>query len=359
MPFLLAAHVALIALAVANVAYLRRTRRDRVPLPDPPPRLSVLVPARNEEENLARLLPTLLVQDHPDFEVVVVDDASEDRTWDVLQAHADHHLHPVRSAGPPPGWVGKVHALHQAAQAATGATFLFLDADAALTDPGALVRLAERHAALGAGAVLSGLPRYTDRGAALLLTSLVPFAILAGLPAALVPRTRNPALSALNGQAWMIAAEDYRKNEPHAAHPAEVLEDVQIGRYLKTRGLRLYMRDLGGEVEVRMYGSFAEAWRGFRKNAYLLAGGQPLSFLAFQTVYVLLFVAAPWIGGWPLLVTLVALKGIADRFARLPLWVTALAPLALACGAALGWDSARAHLAGHVAWKGREVGAGR
>ncbi len=354
MPLLLAAHAALIALAALNVAYLRRTRRARARLPDPPPRLSVLVPARNEEQNLARLLPSLLAQDHPHFEVVVVDDASEDGTWAVLAAHAHARLRPIRGDGPPPGWVGKVYALHLAAQSATGAAFLFLDADAALTDVGALTRLAERFEALGPGAVLTGLPRYVGHGGGLLLTSLVPFAVMVGLPLPLVPRTRRPSLSALNGQMWMIAAADYHRLRPHAAHPAEVLEDVVIGRFLKARGLRLHLRDLGGEVEVRMYGSFAEAWRGFRKNTYLLMGGRPLPFALFQTGYVLLFVAAPFFG-WPALATLYALKGIVDRHARFPLWVTALAPVALACGAALGFDSARAHATGRVAWKGREV----
>src|SRR5690606_28279242 len=141
-----------------------------------------LVPARNEEENLARLLPSLLAQDYPAYEVVVVDDASEDGTWAVLEAHADPRLRAVRGEGPPPGWLGKPHALHVAAGRATGAVFLFLDADAELADAGALRRLVERFTALGRGAVMTGMPCYRGEAGGLLLTSMVPFAVLAALP---------------------------------------------------------------------------------------------------------------------------------------------------------------------------------
>jgi glycosyltransferase involved in cell wall biosynthesis len=354
---LLAAHAALLGLVAVNLAYLRRARRQRR-APEPWPRVSVLVPARNEEDNLRRILPSLLAQDYPRFEVVVVDDASEDATAAVLAAHVDPRLRTVRGEGPPPGWLGKPHALFQATCLATGDLFLFLDADAALADPGALRRLVERHAACGPEAVLTGLPRYVGAAGGLLLTSLVPFALLAGLPLPLVPRTRAPALSALNGQVWMIAADAYRRHEPHRAVAAEVLEDVLIGRLLKRAGMRLFLHDLGGEVTVQMYRSFADAWRGFRKNAYLLWGGRPLPFALGWGLYGLLYVAAPFFG-WPLLASLYALKGLADRGARLPLRVTALAPVVLAAGALLALDSARAHVSGRVAWKGREVGKGK
>lgn len=361
MPFLLLLHVGVLLILGGNLVYFALRRGDRAALPAAPPRLSVLVPARNEEYNLERLLPSLLAQDYPDAEFIVVDDASTDGTRAVLErfAAADGRLVVVPGGGPPPGWVGKVHALYQATRRASGEVFLFLDADAALTDPGALWRLAERFAACGPGAALTGLPRYLDRGGAALLTSLVPFAILAALPLPLVPRTRAPGLGALNGQVWMLAADDYRRLEPHAAHPDEVLEDVMIGRFLKREGVRLHLVDLSGELAVRMYGSFGEAWQGFRKNAYLLAGGgRVLPFLLFFSLYAAVWVVAPWLG-WPLLAMTYAVKGLIDAWGRMPLWVTLLAPLTLALGALLQLDSALAHARGTVAWKGRRVGTAR
>ena len=327
-----------------------------------PTSVSVLVPARNEEANLGVLLPSLLGQRGVPFEVVVVDDASDDGTWAVLGAHGDPRLVAVRSGGPPPGWVGKTHALHTAAARATGQVFVFLDADAALRDPEALGRLVGRWQRQGGpGTALTGLPRYLDRGATALLTGLVPFAVLAGLPIPLVHRTANPAVSALNGQVWAIGADDYRRLAPHEAHAAEVLEDVMIGRFLKRCGLRLHFADLQGEVAVRMYRSFGEAWRGFRKNAYLLGGGTPARLALFFAVYALVWVSPSvlWLlgpAGLAPLATLVLAKGLVDRSQGFPLWTTLCAPLALALGAALQIDSAVAHARGRVTWKGRSVG---
>ncbi|WP_420454750.1 glycosyltransferase [Rubrivirga sp.] len=361
----LAIHAGVAGVLVLNLASFARDRRRA--LPTDLPSVSVLVPARNEANNLRVLLPTLLSQRGVDVQIVVVDDASEDETWDVLQAHTDARLVAVRGAGPPAGWVGKPHALFQAARRATGDVLVCLDADARLRDDGALARLVGRwQDGGGPGTALTGLPRYLDRGPGALLTSLVPFAVLAALPIPLVPRTPSPSLSALNGQIWLVGADDYRRLAPHEVVKDEVLEDVLIGRFLKRSGLRLFFRDLGGEVAVRMYRSFGEAWRGFQKNAALIAGGQPGRpltgpFVAFTVLYALAWVVPSvlWVwtpaGGWAL-ATLVLLKGAIDRAGRFPLWVSALAPVALALGLALQLDSARAHATGRVSWKGRSVG---
>ena len=362
---LLGAHAAVLALAVFNVVWLRSRRGHRRAV-TAPLRVSILVPARNEEANLARLLPSLLEQTYADFQVVVVDDASEDRTWDVLQRHADPRLVPVRGSGPPAGWVGKVHALFQAQKHADGDLFLFLDADARLADPDALARLVERFAAnapeasadralSAAGIVMTGLPRYHDRFPTALLTSLVPFAVLAALPVALVPRTRAPGVSALNGQFWMIGATAYRQLRPHERLKDAVLEDVRIGRLAKRDGFRLHFEDVQREVEVQMYGSPAEAWRGFRKNAFLLAGnGKWIPFATFLAVYCAFWVVAPLLA-LSLLATSYAIKLVIDRSQGLPLAVSLFGPLPLMLGAALMVDSARAHATGTVAWKGRGV----
>ena len=356
----LAVHAGVALVLGANLIVLAR-RRVR-PLPNDLPRASVLVPARNEEANLAALLPTLFRQRGVDLQVIVVDDASEDGTWGVLQSAGDDRLVAVKGEGPPEGWVGKPHALYQAAQHATGEVYVFLDADAQLVGDGALAALVGRWQDNGGGGTaLTGLPRYLDRGWGALLTSLVPFAVLAALPVPLVHRVQSPGLSALNGQVWLLGADDYDRLAPHQAVQNEVLEDVMIGRFLKRSGIRLYFEDLGDAVAVRMYRSFAEAWRGFQKNAYLLAGGGPVRFGAFFALYALSWVAPSvlWLAGgafWIPLVTLTAIKLAIDWFGRFPLWVSALAPVALALGAALQLDSARAHATGGVSWKGRTVG---
>ena len=353
---LLSLHALFLSVLAANLFYLRRTRSARV-APATLPSVSVLIPARNEADNLRRLLPTLVEQDYPEFEVIVYDDGSEDATWDVIE-HAGGVVRGLRGDGPPPGWVGKVHALYQATRSARGEVYLFLDADAALKDAGALGRLVERLEAVEqkageAGGVLTGLPHL--RGGGALLTSLVPFAMMTALPLAFVPRTKAPSLASLNGQCWLLRAEAYHRHEPHAALPDAVLEDVRIGRYLKAKGMRVALRDLQDDVEVWMYRSLGEAWAGFRKNAYLLQGGTPLRFVAAHSLFWVAFVLPPLVSPWFLL-SLYALKAGTDTAGRFPLRVRLLAPISLLLGGLLPIDSAVSHWTGRVRWKGRTVG---
>ncbi len=348
---LAALHLVLWTTLLGNLWYLRRHGGRRAV--DTLPTLSVLIPARNEAANLQRLLPSLLEQDYPDLEIIVYDDGSEDDTWGVLQAHADPRLKALQGSGPPPGWVGKVHALYQATRHATGDRYLFLDADAALTDAGALRRLAERFAALPPTSVLTGLTRLQGHGR--LLVSLVPNAILTGLPWPLVRRVGLPSLGALNGQCWMIEAAHYHAHEPHEHLPNEVLEDVQIGRYLKREGLIPVLVDVQREVAIHMYAGFGAAWRGFRKNAYLILGGSPWAFVPLFIGFALTYVVAPLLS-LGLLASVYGLKAVTDWRAGFPLWMALLAPLSYLLGNVLQLDSALHHWAGRVAWKGRTVG---
>jgi cellulose synthase/poly-beta-1,6-N-acetylglucosamine synthase-like glycosyltransferase len=180
--YIAAIHLLLFSVFVANMVYLWRGRKQKAP--DVLSRLSVLIPARNEEANLQRLLPSLLRQDYPDFEVIVYDDGSEDGTWEVIHQAQDDRLRAMRGSGPPPGWVGKVHALYQATREASGDVYLFLDADAEFLHPSALCHLAAYHSALPEDSVMTGLTRLLGGGK--ILVSLVQNAILTGLPWPLV-----------------------------------------------------------------------------------------------------------------------------------------------------------------------------
>jgi len=343
------AHLATWGVLLANLAYLRRTPAVRAGAEVPS--LTVCIPARNEAQNLRRLLPSLLRQQYPELEIHVWDDGSEDDTWAVLQSVDDDRLHAHRGTGPPDNWMGKVHALYQCTRRATGACYLFLDADAELTGPDALRQLIGRHEA-SAGRVTSGLPRL--RGAGQLLVSLVPHALLTGLPWPLVRRTSLPALSALNGQCWMIDADLYHAQEPHRAVKGDILEDVAIGRYLKENGHPPSLLDVQDDVTVYMYDRFGAAWRGFRKNAYLLLGGHPASFVALWTGFLMMWIVAPLVSGW-FLASLYGLKALTDRVNGISPFITLCAPISFVLGIALQLDSALHHWTHRVEWKGRTV----
>lgn len=345
----------LLVVLAGNLAYLSRRGRAGSEVY---PALSVLIPARNEAENLRRLLPSLLGQAYPDVEIIVYDDDSSDETPDVLARAwtqpGGERLVLIRGDGPPEGWVGKVHALYQATRVARGGVYLFLDADAWLPDPRSLQRLVRFYQGMPEHSILTGFTRL--RGGGLLLVSLIPMTILSLLPWPLVRRTRSRKLGALNGQCWMIAAEAYARFDPHAAHQNEILEDVEIGRYLKAKGLTPVMVDVRREVHVFMYRNLADAWRGLRKNAYLLLGGSPLPALTLISLFAFVFVVAPVLEPW-FFVPVFILKGITDRYSRFPVWLTITAPLAFLLATTLLVDSMIAHLLGRVTWKGRPVGA--
>lgn len=349
-PLLWFAYGAMMALLALNLVHLWRGRR-RIG-EGAAPFVSVLIPARNEEANLPRLLSSLMAQGGVRFEVVVYDDASTDQTAAIAERFGDPRIRVLRGSGPPAGWVGKVHALFRATRVARGEVYLFLDADTALKDDRALERVVGRWAALPSESVLTALPHF--RGAARVLVSAIPHALFLTLPLPLVPRLRSKVFAALNGQMWMIARDAYHALEPHERHPAEVLEDVRIGQYLSVNGVAPYFADLQDDLEVWMYRGLAEAWRGFRKNAYPVMGGRPLPFLLIYGWFALTFVVAPVLSPW-FLIPIYGTKLASDRFTRQPLWVSLLAPLTFALWAVLELDSFISHLRGRVRWKDRDV----
>ncbi len=340
---------------LSNLYYLWRRKtqsRSNGRISTIQPLVSILVPARNEAENLQRLLPSILAQRFSNFQLIVYDDASEDETWQVIQSFCDERICAIRGAGPPEGWTGKVHALHQAARHVQGEVMLFLDADTTLTDPDALSRLVAAHQALPSKSVLTSMPHY--RGKGLTLISLATHSILASIPWLFVRRLPFSSLGVLNGQCWMIDTKTYRTYEPHAQVAGEILEDVLIGRYLKKQGISPALVDVQGEVTVHMYDSFAEAWRGFRKNVYLLMGNNPLLFSGIFMLFATIFVAPVFLE--PRLLFLVYFnKLLTDQRSGFSFTISMIAPLCYVLGSTLQIDSAWNHLTGRVTWKGRPV----
>lgn len=346
-----AAYGSLFLILLGNVWYLSRHRAQAQPLTRS---VSILIPARNEAENLQRLLPSLLEQTYSPVEIIVYNDASTDGTAEILTSFASPQLHVLQGDGPPPGWLGKSHALFQATREATGDVFLFLDADAELQDADALARILAIYEGSPSGTVLTALPRFAGGGH--FLVSLLPFVLLTTLPWFLVRRLRLASLGMLNGQCWLIDAASYRRLEPHQEAAAEVLEDVMIARYLKRQGLTPALANLQDELTIHMYSTLGEAWRGFRKNVYLLLGGHPVGFVALHGLFVCTFVVAPVfsLGFW---ISLLLLKLITDWMTGMVGWHTILTPFNFLVAAVLHWDSAFHHWTKRVAWKGRTVSA--
>jgi glycosyltransferase involved in cell wall biosynthesis len=130
--------ISLCALWVVGLGYLILSikrlpvlREQHATVPDVWPRLSVVIPACNEAADVESAVATLLQQDYPDLEIILVDDRSTDSTGEIIErlAHEDPRIRAVHVETLPPGWLGKVHALHRGVEQASGDWLLFTDAD--------------------------------------------------------------------------------------------------------------------------------------------------------------------------------------------------------------------------------------
>lgn len=332
----------------------------------PKARVSVLVPARNEEAAIDVLLASLDAQDHDDVEVIVVDDHSTDRTVEIARAHRCH----VSSAPPlPEGWMGKCWALHHGAALATGDILLFVDADT--THHPAAVRTVAAEMADCDALVVLGRQRIVS-----LAERVVP-PLFWSLVLSLLdpPRHADPALpdDALgNGQFAAYRAEVYRAAGGHAAVRDRIVEDVALARVLKRAGARSRIR-LGPELtSTRMYDGWASVWRGFSKNAAVVDPERPVLSAGLTLAAALLVAQAelwPWVafglgpglalaGAIQLALVLYG-RVLTFRHAcagpRFDLPALILQPVGAVVGIAIMLNSLRLGLGGGANWKGRRV----
>ena len=230
------------------------------------PEVSVIIPARNEEVCLGACLASLVAQAGVDFEIIVVDDFSTDRTRSIAQSFNN-----VRVIQPPPlrtGWTGKNHALATGAALALGDWLLFTDADTVHAS-GSLARsLAE--AKQRPADMLSYSPAQVVDSFWEKAVMPVIFAELAA--AYRMTDVADPAcpVAAANGQYILISRKAYDAVGGHAAVAAELLEDVALARAVKLAGYRIYFRYGGDLVQTRMYRSFEQLREGWTKNLALL-----------------------------------------------------------------------------------------
>lgn len=210
-------------------------------------RLSVVIPARNEEASIPALLGSLRTQGYRPHEIIVVDDHSSDATAAVARAAGAT----VRTPPPlPPGWLGKTWACHHGAGVATGDLLLFLDADVVL-DPAALAGLVALQAQVGG--MVSVQPEHRSVAAYEQLSAVANVVSLMGTGAFTAPRLRAPDMAF--GPCLLVGRADYDRIGGHA-HPAvrlQVAEDIAMARRLRAAGGPVTLRTGGQLVGFRMY----------------------------------------------------------------------------------------------------------
>lgn len=335
--------------------------------------VSVVLPVRNEEENIRRAIESLAVQ--PEIaEIVVVDDHSTDRTAEILKNLATRipHLRVVRNGALPEGSVGKSHALATGAEQARSAWLLFTDADVCHAPGGvgrALALARQSGAALVSFSPAQEMASWWER-------AVIPRVYTALAQEFSYEAVSDPArpVAAANGQFLLVRREVYEATGAADAIEREILDDVALARRVKDAGYCLHFAPGEDIARTRMYRRFPEMWRGWTKNLFPLLGANwrcvggwlaKIFFADLSPVVVLLTAAVAWGrgggAGWlaaaglaaAILVVRHLLYARALRANRFPLhsiWYYVVGSLLFA---ALMVHSAVKYTRGRIEWKGR------
>jgi glycosyltransferase involved in cell wall biosynthesis len=329
-------------------------------------KVSVLIPARDEESNIAKCLQAVIAQGDLVEEVLVYDDHSSDRTAGLVIAFSKSH-HAVRLIEPlplPAGWTGKNFACARLAAEARAPWMMFLDADARLARNAITAMLAE--ASERKVTLLSAWPGLNLGGFwEKLLMPMLNFLVFTIYPAPLSIRNPLSALGIAHGACLLVHRATYGRLGGHTAVRDQVFEDTQLARFWRAMGEKSLCLDGQDIVRVRMYGSPREIWAGFLKNFYP-GFRRPSSFWIFIAMHLMLFLSpffvAPYeafragaFGSFQVAAVMVLAMRLlmAWRF-RYPVWSALLHPAAQLFLLALGVSSWWKCYAGKgVLWKGR------
>jgi len=263
--------------------------------PVPSPRVSILVAARDEEDCIETCVTTLLAQDYPNFELIVANDRSSDRTPEILgrlERQAEGRLRVIHIQSVRSGWPGKNNAMREAVAAATGDWYLFTDADCrqtSLRTIGLAVSEANAHDVdfLSITPVLAA-PTVWER--------IIQPACVLVLMINFLPRRVNCSrgkTAYANGAFMLVRRDCYEAIGGHEAVRDRLNEDVHLARLTKEAGRRLRVVENDGLYQTRMYRTLPGLWRGWSR---IFAGclDSPVRIGVWATL-VLLNSVGPWV----------------------------------------------------------------
>ncbi|MCB8929008.1 MAG: glycosyltransferase [Ardenticatenaceae bacterium] len=349
--------------AVSNFLFFPRLKATQLAQQ---PKLSILIPARNEAVVIGQTIRALLAQTVTNFELILLDDQSDDGTGAIATqaANGDARFRLLSGTPLPPGWLGKNWACHQLSQAATGEYLLFADADVRWA-PNALAALLALAQTEQADLLTVWPTQQTETWPERLVVPLMSFAILCYLPILPVHYTNLPAFAAANGQCLLFRREAYEKVGGHTAVHNNVIEDVALAKAIKAHKLRLRMADGNRLVSCRMYQNWPEVRAGFAKN--ILAGhGNSIPFLLLSTVFHWIIFLFPWLwfattlDVWPLGLGLagVVLRGGTAVFTHQRPLDALLMPISVLMMTRIAFQSIQWQRHGTAEWKGRRLEIG-
>jgi len=280
-------------LSVSNVIWLRLSSRK--PKKTDGGLVSVLIPARDEEENIGRCLDSLIGQTYSNYEIIVLDDQSMDRTWEIVTTYERKYPQIVRvhrgKELPESGWTGKAHAMQQLSELAAGEYFLFTDADTIHQHDSvawAVTNIESHRVDFVSGYLHHELHTFGEKLIVPAMYLMTAFLI----PLWLIPSTKRPGLSFAIGQLIMFRRTAFEAIGGYSRVSERISDDIFIVRELKKAGYRAIFLDISNYVRCRMYSGYGESIQGISKNIFDFFKYRPV-FFAFALTMLVIFTLLP------------------------------------------------------------------
>ena len=279
-------------IAAANILEMRK----RTSLPDikDGPMVSVLIPARDEENNIKNCIDSLQNQDYRNYEILVIDDNSEDKTYEIIRkiAEKNKRVRAYKGKPLPAGWYGKAFALEQLVSHAKGDILLFTDADTVHSSTSvswAVTNLKTTGADFISGYVGQILKSFGERVTVPVMFFLTAFVI----PMFLNKIIKLGYFSAAVGQYIAVRKEVFKKIGGFESVRNKASEDIYMARHIKESGHKTEFLDITSQVSCRMYDGYWAGIQGIGKNIYDFLGNKPIA-LFFIALLIFFFFCLPF-----------------------------------------------------------------
>jgi chlorobactene glucosyltransferase len=329
------------------------------------PKVCVLIPARNEEENIGRCLDSLLNQDYPNYNITVLDDDSSDATFSIVSDYSKRYetISCLKGKPLPEKWLGKNWACWQLSQQASGEILLFIDADTWHNERAisATIFWMEKFKLN----MLSAFPQQiTNSLIEKIIVPMIDIILYTLLPLWFTYLFKSPEMSAANGQWLAIRNKDYQEIGGHLRLKTRVVEDVEMARLCKRSGLKIMTLSGSKMVFCRMYKDFMGIWNGLSKNFFGLTGNNVIILLVMIAIMSLAFIL-PYIDiiffkdsfmMWTVLSLVILIRLIlALAYGHGIVLSLLFLPLTILIGMIIAVNSFYQSKFGSVSWKGRKV----
>lgn len=253
------------------------------------PFVSLLIPVRNEEKNISHCLNSLINQDYPNYEIIIIDDNSEDRTYEISEEYVRKYpnIKLIKCPKKPEGWLGKSYALHCGVREAKGEFFGFIDADVSLSSQAlskAMYYILENKCA-----ALSFLPTLKNISFwEKVIQPVMGFMIIFTHPIQAVNNINSNKVMA-NGQFMLFNRDVYFKIGGHESIKGEIVEDVELAKRVKSFNLPYQIVLALEDMQTRMYDNLKAIWQGWGKSIYPYIKANPIGMWIGLLIISILF----------------------------------------------------------------------